>query len=214
MGEIGKKSNTLRLALENTQKELPIENEQVHPGVIYDTSLENTLSNMKNQKGFFNIEDKKGDIFWNGFPVETLGGYKLENNEVIYNISDSLQKVITITANLPLKKLIDIDKEIYNNILKNLDFENYQTIRGETKSVRYKYSETNFKGLKNQGIDKIIIPSKIFDIYSSLEISPGLKISGHTDTLTEASNLIDKIYKRREIQIEQQYRNAPNKFHT
>ena len=39
-------------------------------------------------------------------------------------------------------------------------------------------------------------------------------MSGHTDTLTEASNLIDEIYKRREIQKEKRYRNARNKFHT
>ena len=41
-----------------------------------------------------------------------------------------------------------------------------------------------------------------------------LKLSGHSDTLTEASNLIDLLYKRGEIQNEEQYRNAPNKFST
>ena len=40
----------------------------------------------------------------------------------------------------------------------------------------------------------------------------GLKLSGHTDTLTEASNLIDELYKKGEIQTEQQYKNALNKF--
>ena len=34
-----------------------------------------------------------------------------------------------------------------------------------------------------------------------LEILLGLKYSGHTDTLTEANNLIDELYKRVEIQI-------------
>ena len=42
--EIVKESNTPRLAIENTHKALPIENEQIHPGVIHDTSLENTLN--------------------------------------------------------------------------------------------------------------------------------------------------------------------------
>ena len=37
-------------------------------------------------------------------------------------------------------------------------------------------------------------------------------MSGHTDTLTEASNLIDELCKRGEIQNKQQYRNALNKF--
>ena len=42
----------------------------------------------------------------------------------------------------------------------------------------------------------------------------GLKLSGHTDNLTEASNLINELYKRGEIQNKQQNRNAPNKFST
>ena len=40
-----------------------------------------------------------------------------------------------------------------------------------------------------------------------------MKLSGPTVTLTEASNLIDELYKKGEIQTEQHYRNAPNKFH-
>ena len=67
--------------------------------------------------------------------------------------------------------------------------------------------------LQGEGI-KIIIPSNIIDIYTRLEILLGLKLSGHTDTLTEASNLIDELYKRGEIQNKQQYRNALNKFQT
>ena len=59
---------------------------------------------------------------------------------------------------------------------------------------------------------KIIIPSNIIEIYTRLEILLGLKLSGQTNTLTEASNLIDQLYKRGEIQNEQQYRNALDKF--
>ena len=36
----------------------------------------------------------------------------------------------------------------------------------------------------------------------------------HGNTLTEASNIIDELYKRGEIQNKQQYRNAHDKFHT
>ena len=67
--------------------------------------------------------------------------------------------------------------------------------------------------LKGKGIEKIIIPSNIIDIYTRLEILLGLKLSGHTDTLTEASTLIDELYKRGDIQ-NKQYRNAINKFST
>ena len=68
--------------------------------------------------------------------------------------------------------------------------------------------------LEGEGIHKIIIPSNIIDIYNRLEILLGLKLSGHTNTLTEASNLIDELYKRGEIQNKQQYRNNLNKFKT
>ena len=67
--------------------------------------------------------------------------------------------------------------------------------------------------LQGEGL-KIIIPSNIIDIYTRLEILLRLKLSGHTDTLTEASNLIDELYKRGEIQNEQQYRNALKKIQT
>ena len=62
------------------------------------------------------------------------------------------------------------------------------------------------------GLEKIIIPSNIIDIYATLDLLLGLKITGHTDTLTEASNLIVEAYKRGDIQIEQQYRSALDKF--
>ena len=67
--------------------------------------------------------------------------------------------------------------------------------------------------LQGEGI-KIIIPSDIIDIWRRLEVLLGLKLSGHTDTLTEASNLIVDFYKRGEIQNKQQYQNSLKKFST
>ena len=72
-------------------------------------------------------------------------------------------------------------------------------------------NETN--DLQGEGV-KIIIPSNIIDIYTRLEVLLGLKLCGHTDNLTEASNLIDELYKLGENQNKQQYRNALNKFST
>ena len=215
LGEIVKESNTPQLAIENTHGASPIENEQIQPGVIYDTSLENTFNNMKNKTGFFNIEKRDiGDSFWNGFPVEKGSGNKLKNNEKIYNITPGIRKVLTETSNIPLKKLNDKDNEIFIKNLKSLDFQNSKPIRGDSKSDRYKKSKSIFKkhNLKGPGIEKIIIPSNVIDIYTRLEIILGLKLSGHSDT--EASNLKDEIYKRGEIQNKQQYRNAPNNFAT
>ena len=66
--------------------------------------------------------------------------------------------------------------------------------------------------LEGKGIQKINIPNNIIDIYTRLKFLLGLKLSGHTDTLTEASNLVDELYTRGEIQNKQQYRNALDKF--
>ena len=59
--------------------------------------------------------------------------------------------------------------------------------------------ENESDNLQGEGV-KIIIPSNIIDIYSGLESLLGIKLSGHTDTLKEASNLIDELYKQGEIQ--------------
>ena len=65
--------------------------------------------------------------------------------------------------------------------------------------------------LQGQGL-KNIMPSNIIDIYTRSEILLGLKKSVHTETFTEASVLFDELYKRGEIQNEQEYRNALNKI--
>ena len=101
-------------------------------------------------------------------------------------------------------------------LLKTLNYKNYKLKSGEINSGRYKNTKNILTpiNLQGRGIEKIIIPSNIIDIYTRLEILLGLKLFGHTDTLTEASNLIDELYKRGEIQNKQQYRNALNKILT
>ena len=69
--------------------------------------------------------------------------------------------------------------------LKDLYHEKYRAISWENKSGRYKYSKTIFKNnLQGKGV-KFIKSSRIVDIYTRLEILLGLKLSGHSDTLTE-----------------------------
>ena len=74
MGNVTKENNTPQLAIENTPQPV-IENDQddTQPGALYDVSLENTLTNMKDkEKGFFKIrEDKDGQRYWNGIPIQT-----------------------------------------------------------------------------------------------------------------------------------------------
>ena len=74
--------------------------------------------------------------------------------------------------------------------------------------------ENESDNLQGEGIEKIIIPSNIIDIYTRLEILLGLRLSGHSNVLSKASALIDPLYKLGEIQNKQQYRNALSKFQT
>ena len=125
----------------------------------------------------------------------------------------------------------DEDKLIIFNILKNVGFcDNIHKIGIKSTKMRdalynlpkeiVKIHNPPLPAIENgsdnlQGEEvKIIIPSNIIDIYTRLEILLCPKLSGQTDTLTEASNLIDEIYKRGEIQNKQQYRNALNKLST
>ena len=104
----------------------------------------------------------------------------------------------------------------YKQLLKALNYKNYKPKSGEMNSCKYKNTKNILIpiNLQGRGIEKIIIPSNIIDNYSRLEILLGLKLSGHTDTLTEASALLDELHKRGEIQNQQQYRNALNKLST
>ena len=146
-------------------------------------------------------------------PVKMLGGTEVEINNKKYNITRGIQNVFTQSSNIPLKKLNNREREIYNNIWETIDFEIYKPIRGESKSGRYEQSKSNFnkRNLLGEGVN-IVIPSNIIDIYTRLEVLLGLKLSGHSDTLTEASNLIDELFKLGEIQNKEQYRNALDKF--
>ena len=80
---------------------------------------------MKNKTGFFQTsEDRERGWMWNGYPNKILGGTEVEINDEKFNITPGLQKVLTDTSNIPLKKLNDKDNEIFTNISKILNFEN------------------------------------------------------------------------------------------
>ena len=110
------------------------------------------------------------------------------------------------------------DKLTVYNILQNIGFYSMKHTKG-LNSARMKDALNNLPreiakirnphlpaieneadNLEGKGV-KIITPSNLIDIYTRLEILLGLKLSGHSDTLTEASNLIDELYKLGEINI-------------
>ena len=135
-----------QLAIENnrddTQPQLPIENEQddTQPGILYDVSLENKLTNMKDkEKGFFKLkEDKNGQRLWNGIPVEISGESRIRIKGKDFNITPNLQNVFTDTTGKSLKKLDNTETKTYKQLLKTLNYKNYKPIAGESNSGRYK----------------------------------------------------------------------------
>ena len=166
-------------------------------------------------KGFFRIEeDENGQRFWNGILIDISGDSRIKIKRKDFNITPNLQNVFTDTTGKSFKKLDQKEIETYKRLLKTLKYKNYKPKQGEKNSGRYKSTNNILIPIifQGRGIEKIVIPSNIIDIYTRLEVLLGLKLSGHTDTLTEASNLIDELYKRGEIQKKQQYRNALNKF--
>ena len=229
LGIVMKENNTPQLAIENTPTIQPaIEN---NDGIAYDVQLENTFNNMKDNTGFFKTHyDRQRGWMLNNQPVKMLGGTKIEIDEKEYNITPGLQKVFTDTKYETAKSKSDAEKVVFRDILQKTNYNTYKrgkgNIAGRDRYIRHNLDDevrriVNLDSkpktkpkLKGKGIEKIIIPSNIIDIYTRLEVLPGLKLSGHTDTLTEASALIDELYKRGEIQNKQQYRNALDKFLT
>ena len=214
--------NTPQPAIENTPQ--PIEDNE---GSVYAVELENTLNKMTDNTGFFKTHhDRQRGWMTNNYPIKTSKGNNVEINENKHNITPGLQKVFTDHTYDTAKSMSDEDKVIFRDILFKTGYYKHKPgkgrLQGRDRYIRYELDnevrrilglDTKPKTkLKGKGVEKIIIPSNIIDIYTRLEILLRLKLSGHTDTLTEASNLIDELYKRGEIQNKQQYRNALNKF--
>ena len=83
----------LQLAIENIQPAIRKIRDD-YPGIIYDTSSGNILSNMKTARSFFILEkDSYGDVFRNQIPIKIIGGSKIQIGNDKYNIGDETQNV-------------------------------------------------------------------------------------------------------------------------
>ena len=183
---------------------------------------------MKRSKNFFKLEQEGKRVFWNKTPVIPLGENRVSIKGKEFDINSNIQNYFTNTK-LTTNHMNNEDKSIVYDILKNTGFYSMHHVKG-MNSARMQDAlynlpreidrirnppitaiESQSDNLEGEGV-KIISPSSVIDIYTRLEVLLGLKLSGHTDTLTEASNLIDELYKKGEIQNKQQYRNALDKF--
>ena len=160
---------------------------------------------MRGNTGFFKTyEDRKRGWMLNIYAIKLLGETELEINGK-KNISPGFQKVLTSSKYNSAKSMNDTEKLVFRDILQKTNY--YNRIPTTRRlSGRDRYIEKDHDNdvrrilnldtkLKGRGIKKKIFPSNIIDIYTRLEVLLGLKLSGHTDTLTEASNLIDELYK-------------------
>ena len=174
------------------------------------------------------IQEKPGRSTILGVPIQ-ISSDSIKINENIYKLTPEVYKALSNPLYTGNTKINDDNFVMLYNIVKDIKYAG----NGDRPSNRKKFFTTELprkvseinnvrfientddsdSDLRGEGL-KIIIPSNITDIYTRLEVLLGLKLSGHTDTLTEASNLIDELYKRGEIQNKQQYRNALNKFQT
>ena len=188
--------------------------------------MRDTLTFLKRSKKIFKLEEKaKGHVFWSGVFIQPLGEniFKVKNHECD---ETSHFQIFFINTKLTNKSLIYNKKETVFDILNNVGFYDMKPtksfISARMKDALYNvpktipkildsflpayeneensYEKKSAKNLEGQGIGKSIIPTDIVDIYSRIEILLGLKLFGHTKTLTEGSNSNDELYKRGEIQ--------------
>ena len=214
LSPINKKLDTIN---ESTLKVGDIINESNSSALLKDTfkSLSNDESNALKL-----VRDEDDNLSIRGISIKSLGDNKiLINNNRVYDLSTEMHKALS-NSTYTGKSMKDKNDQLkLYNFLTDIG---YTKIRGKQTSQMKFFTRLinqfrNIKkeeptDLKGQGFEKIIIPSNIIDIYTRLEVLLGLKLSGHTDTLTEASNLIDELYKLGEIQTNHQYRNALDKF--
>ena len=156
-----------------------------------------------------------------GTPLKSLGGDRAQVYDNIYEFTPQIHKALSNPSYTGKSMRDENDRRNLYNFLTDIGYNGLSDEQTNqkillTKLIKdYRYIKKEKPvDLEGKGIQKIIIPSNIIDIYTRLEVLLGLKLSGHNDTLTEASNLTDELYKLGEIQNKQQYRNALNKFQT
>ena len=231
VGDILKETNSEN---ENNQEIVPVEIESEDENIqtnlralpnssMFIDQMTKTLGRLMSSANSLKIISTPSGATILGVPVYTLGGDRMQIKNNIYDLTPEIYKALSYTGYDGKSMKNENDILMLNNIIRDLGY----TGIGDNKSKRKTFlTETLPKlvediqnktfeeiDLEGQGV-KTIIPSNIIDIYTRLEILLGLKLSGHTDTLTEASNLIDALYARGEIQNKHQYRNALDKFTT
>ena len=136
-----------------------------------------------------------------GVPIQITGVDTKKIYEKIYELTPEIYKALSDTGYTGENFLM------VNNIIRDLGYTGREDRDSKTKTfftiTLPKLVEENqnktFDEITNSSDDlqgeglNIIVPSNIFGIYTRLEALLGLNFPGRSDTLTEASNLIDKL---------------------
>ena len=193
----------------------------------FSNSMRQMIGSIMNSRNSLKItQDESGRANILGVPIQISEGDTMKINENVYELTPEIYKALTYTTFTGNTMKDENDILMMYNIIRDLGYNGTGDRDSKrkiffTKKLPKLVEDFQIKTFDEitddsddlqEGIQKIIIPSNIIDIYTRLEILLGLKLSGHTDTLTEASNLIDELYKLGEIENKQQYQNALNKF--
>ena len=235
ISEVIKESNSEN---EKNQEIVPVEIESEDKNIqtnlralpnssMFSDQMTKTLGRLMSSANSLKIKSTPSGATILGVPIYTLDGDTIQIKDNIYDLTPEIYKALSYTGYEGKNLKNENDILMLYNIINDLGY----TGIGDNKSKRKTFltetlprlvediqnrtfeetTNNSDNDLQGEGV-KIIIPSNIIDIYIRLEILLGLKLSGHTDTLTEASNLIDELFKRGEIQNKLQYRNALDKF--
>ena len=222
IGDVNKKSISEN---ESNQEIVPVEIESEDENIqsnlralsnspIFSESMIKTLGRLMSSLNSLKIKSSPSGATILGVPIYTLGGDKLRIRDNEYELTPEIYKALSYTGKTGKTMKNENDIIMLNNNINDLSYTGVGDKSSKRKTfftktlpklVEKNQSNTFEKitpdfdsDVQDEGV-KIIIPSDIIDIYTRLEILLGLKLSGHTDTLTEASNLIDELYKRGEI---------------
>ena len=234
LSDIIKKSNSENEMIQETVPvEIEPEDENIQTNLralpnssIFSDLMTKTLGRLMSSPNSLKIKTSPSGATTLGVPLYTLGGDKLRILDNDYDLNPEIYKALSYTGytGKPMKK--DNDILMLNNIINDIGYtgdgdkpskrktfltRTFQKLVEEIQNKTFEDITIDSDDLQGEGV-KIIIPSNIIDIYTRLEVLLGLKLSGHNDTFTESSNLLDELYRQREIQNKQQYRNALDKF--
>ena len=221
---------------ENNQEIVPFESESEDENIqtnlrdlpnssMFSDQMRKTLGRLMSSSNSLRMKPSPSGETILGVPINTLGGDRIHIKNNIYDLTPEIYKALSYTGYSGNTMKNENDILMLKNIKNDLGYTGPGDYPSKRKTFLTKTLPSLVEEIQNRTFEeitdnsdlqgkrvKIIIQSNIIDIYTRLEVLLGLNFSDHTDILTEASNLIDELYRRGEIQNIQQYRNALNKF--